>query len=61
MLLLHMQIQRYFNKMCDNYNNYRLMHALFRIRTVIILGEQYPPEGFSPRDDNSPEMEKGMH
>ena len=33
MLLLHMQIWRYFNKICDNY---RIMHALFHIRTVII-------------------------
>ena len=37
------------------------MHALFNIRTVIIPRERYHPEGFSPRGDNSPEMEKGMH
>jgi hypothetical protein len=27
------------------------MHALFRIKTVIIPRDQYPPEGFSPRVD----------
>ena len=31
-------------------NIYRLMHALFHIKIVFI-----------PRDDNSPDMEKGMH
>jgi hypothetical protein len=30
---------------------YRLMHALFHIRTVIIQGNRYRPEGFSPRVD----------
>ena len=30
---------------------YRLMHALFHIRTVIILRDRYRPEGFSPRVD----------
>ena len=29
--------------------NYRLMHALFHIKTVIIPGDRYRPEGFSPR------------
>ena len=32
-------------------NNYRLMHALFRIRTVIIPRDRYRPEGFRPRVD----------
>jgi hypothetical protein len=31
--------------------NYRLMHALFHIRTVIIPRNRYQPEGFSPRVD----------
>ena len=30
---------------------YRLMHALFHIRTVIIPRDRYRPEGFSPRVD----------
>jgi len=29
--------------------NYRLMHVLFHIRTVIIPRNRYRPEGFSPR------------
>jgi hypothetical protein len=33
------------------YFNYRLMHALFHIRTVIIQRDRYRPEGFSPRVD----------
>ena len=94
----------------SNQNNYRLMHALIHIRTVIIPRDRSWPEGFSPRvdicrgmitvliskkacnnlfityfnielkrikltsnthqtmsdwyrlrDDNSPDMEKGMH
>ena len=36
--------------------NYRLMHALFHIRTVII-----PRDRYRWRDDNSPDIEKGMH
>ena len=32
-------------------NNHRLMHALFRIRTVIIPRDRYRPEGFRPRVD----------
>ena len=96
-----------FISLCDNY---KLMHTLFHIRTVIIPRDRYRPEGFSPRvdigwgmiivliwkkacinlfityfnielkrtklishthqtmsdwyrlrDDNSPDMEKGMH
>ena len=35
---------------------YRLMHALFHIKTVII-----PRDRYRSRDDNSPDMEKGMH
>ena len=31
--------------------NYRLMHALFHIKTVIIPRDRYQPEGFSPRVD----------
>ena len=31
--------------------NYRLMHALFHIKTVIIPRDQYQPEGFSQRVD----------
>jgi hypothetical protein len=31
--------------------NYRLMHALFHISTVIIPRDRYRPEGFSPRVD----------
>jgi hypothetical protein len=31
--------------------NYRLMHALFHIKTVIIPRDQYRPEGFSQRVD----------
>ena len=30
---------------------YRLMHALFHIKTVIISRDRYRPEGFSPRVD----------
>ena len=30
---------------------YRLMHALFHIKTVIIPRDRYRPEGFSPRVD----------
>ena len=30
---------------------YRLMHALFHIRSVIIPKDRYRPEGFSPRVD----------
>ena len=38
------------------------MHALFHIRTVIILKDRYQPEGqYRSRDDNSLDMEKGMH
>ena len=48
MLLLQMQIRRYFNKLCDNY---RLMHALFHIKTVMVPRDRYRPEGFSPRVD----------
>jgi hypothetical protein len=33
------------------YFNYRLMCALFHIRTVIIQRDRYRPEGFSPRVD----------
>ena len=33
--------------------NYRLMHALFHIRTVNILSNRYWPEGFSPIVDIS--------
>ena len=33
------------------YNNYRLMHALFRITTVIIPRDRYRPEGFRPKVD----------
>jgi hypothetical protein len=41
---------------------YRLMHALFHIKTVIIPRDRYRPEGrYRSRDDNSPDMEKGMH
>jgi hypothetical protein len=29
----------------------RLMHALFHIKTVIILRDRYRPKGFSPRVD----------
>ena len=59
MLLLYMQIRRYFNKICDNN---RLMHVLFHIKTVIIPRDRYQPEGrYRSRDDNSPDMEKGMH
>jgi hypothetical protein len=32
-------------------DNYRLIHALFHIRTVIIQREWYRSEGFSPRVD----------
>jgi hypothetical protein len=32
-------------------HNYRLMHALFQIKTVIIPRDRYRPEGFSPRVD----------
>ena len=46
MLLLH--IRHYFNKICDNY---RLIHALFPIKTVIIPRDRYRPETFSPRVD----------
>ena len=35
---------------------YRLMHALFHIRTVIIPKDRYRPEGFSPRVD----IDRGM-
>jgi hypothetical protein len=38
----------YFKKV---YKNYRLMYALFHIRTLIILRERYRPEGFNPRVD----------
>jgi hypothetical protein len=31
--------------------NYRLMHALFHIKTIIIPRDRYRPEGFSPRVD----------
>jgi hypothetical protein len=31
--------------------NYRLMHALFHIKTPIIPRDRYRPEGFSPRDN----------
>ena len=34
-----------------SYTIYRLMHALFHIRTVIIPRDRYRPEGFSPRGD----------
>jgi hypothetical protein len=40
----------------DTFNNYRLMHALFDIRTVIIPRDQNRPEGFSPRVD----IDRGM-
>ena len=33
------------------YATYRLMHALFHIKTVIIPRERYWPKGFSPRVD----------
>jgi hypothetical protein len=33
------------------FNNYRLMHVLIHIRTVIIPRDRYRPEGFSPRAD----------
>jgi hypothetical protein len=33
------------------FNNYRLMHALIHIRTVIIPRDRYRSEGFSPRVD----------
>ena len=43
-------------------NIYGLMHALFHIKTVIIPRDRYRPEGrYRSRDDNSPDMEKGMH
>ena len=42
--------------------HYRLMHALFHIRTVIIPRDPYRPEGrYRSRDDNRPDMEKSMH
>ena len=37
-----------FISLCDNY---KLMHTLFHIRTVIIPRDRYRPEGFSPRVD----------
>ena len=37
-------------------DNYRLMHALFHIKTVIIPRDRYRPEGFSPRVDIGREM-----
>ena len=41
---------------------YRLMHVLFHIKTVIIPRDRYRPEGqYQSKDDNSPDMEKGMH
>ena len=41
---------------------YGLMHALFHIWTVIIPRDQYRPDGrYWSRDDNSLDMEKGMH
>ena len=33
------------------FNNCRLMHALFQIKTDIIPRDRYRPEGFSPRVD----------
>ena len=37
-------------------HNYRLMHALFQIKTVIIPRDRYRPEGwYRSRDDNSPD------
>jgi hypothetical protein len=42
-------------KACNNIpeavNNYRLMHALFHIKIVIIPRDLYRPESFSPRVD----------
>ena len=32
-------------------STYRLMHALFHIKTVIIPRDRYRPDGFSPRVD----------
>ena len=46
--LSHMQKGTYYVQICDNY---RLMHALLHIRTVIIPRDQYRSEGFSPRVD----------
>ena len=46
----------------SNGNNYRLMHAIFHIKTVIIPRDRYRPEGrYRSRDNNSPDMERGMH
>jgi hypothetical protein len=44
--LSHMQKGTYYVQICDNY---RLMHALFHIRIIIISRDRYWPEGFSPR------------
>jgi hypothetical protein len=44
--LSHMQKGTYCIQICDNY---RLMHALFHIRIIIISRDRYRPEGFSPR------------
>jgi hypothetical protein len=42
---------RFLHTLYQPESHYRLMHALFRIKTVIIPRDQYPPEGFSPRVD----------
>jgi hypothetical protein len=34
-----------------NVDTYRLMDALFHIRTVIIARDRYPSDGFSPKVD----------
>jgi len=40
---------------------YRLMHAFFHIRTVIIPRTKALWPISVSQDDNSPDMEKGMH
>jgi hypothetical protein len=59
MILLHMQILRYFNKICDNKAKYvinRLIHGLLHIALVIS-----PRLKSRSRADNKGNMKKTMY
>ena len=53
--LLHINFFSFWSFISETFDRedaiYRLMHALFHIKTVIIPRDRYRPEGFSPRVD----------
>jgi hypothetical protein len=55
-LITRYQVSREPHDVTSANDNYRLMHALFHIKTVIIPRDRYRPEGFSPRVDIGREM-----